>query len=147
MVGLYTRQTLKAWHEIIVKPFYARIFQFFGRLQRAWIGVKNLLKYEGVESFEARAENAKLYQGVMKRRLHGAFNPTGNVNLKPLLYHQEFYEPWLLNLEWILGYLVTSLDSNLIYYHGQIMMILTIPPRSLIRSWSQNVKLTEMCKA
>lgn len=101
MVGLYTRQTLKAWHEIIVKPFYARIFQFFGRLQRAWIGVKNLLKYEGVESFEARAENAKLYQGVMKRRLHGAFNPTGNVNLKPLLYHQEFYEPWLLNLEWI----------------------------------------------
>jgi hypothetical protein len=40
-----------------------------------------MLKFEGLESFQARAENAKLYQGVLKRKLHGAFNPTGNAKI------------------------------------------------------------------
>ena len=40
-------------------------FQLFGRFQRAWVQARNLLKFEGLEAFNARAENAKLYQGKL----------------------------------------------------------------------------------
>jgi hypothetical protein len=57
-------------------------FQLFGRLQRAWVPAKNLLKFEGVKSFQARAENAKLYQGFLKGKLHRAFNPSGAAKIQ-----------------------------------------------------------------
>jgi hypothetical protein len=66
---------------IIFKSFLF-CFQLFGRLQRAWVPAKNLLKFEGVKSFQARAENAKLYQGFLKGKLHRAFNPSGAAKIQ-----------------------------------------------------------------
>ena len=59
-------------------PYDLKCFQFFGRVQRAWVSDGSLLKFESVESFQKKAEEIKKATGSYKKKYLKAFNPSSS---------------------------------------------------------------------